>query len=283
MSLAEAGKARGLDLVALGRPDFDLTKEQDVIRAVAETKPDVVINAAAYTAVDQAENEPDAARMLNATGPGWLARESAKIGVPILHVSTDYVFDGDKKAPYVEADVPHPLCVYGASKLEGERAVAAMNPKHVILRTAWVYSPFGKNFVRTMLRLAETREDLGVVADQLGNPTYAPDIADALLDVAAQVTGPGSAYRWGVFHMTSAGEAVWADFAEAIFAHARAAGAPAARVKRITSAEFPTPVKRPANSRLDGGKLEAIYRVRLPAWQTGLEQCMARLMAAKGR
>lgn len=277
-ALVEAGRAQGLDLVALGRPDFDLTCESDVVRVVADVKPDVVINAAAYTAVDQAESEPDAAHLLNATAAGWLAREAARAGAPILHLSTDYVFDGAKTAPYVEDDALAPLGVYGASKLAGERAVAAANPHHVIARTAWVYSPFGKNFVRTMLRLAADREELGVVADQTGNPTYAPHIAEALLMMAGQCVKHGPDDLWGIFHLVAPDEAVWADLAEAAFADSRAIGGPAARVRRITAAEYPTPARRPQNSRLDAGKLKRIYGVRLPPWRDGVKACVGRIV-----
>lgn len=191
LSLVEAGRARGVDLVALGRPDLDLTRESDVVRVVADVKPDVVvINAAAFTAVDLAESEPEAAHLLNATAAGWLAREAARVDAPILHVSTDYVFDGAKPAPYLEDDVARPLGVYGASKLAGELAVAAANPRHVVARTAWVCSPFGKNFVRTMLHLASDREELAVSRTRSGIPTYAPHIAEAMLVIASQCTKP---------------------------------------------------------------------------------------------
>jgi dTDP-4-dehydrorhamnose reductase len=268
-----------MDLVAMGRPAFDLTKESDVARVVADMRPDIVINAAAHTAVDQAEKEPEATFLLNATGPGWLAREAAKAGAPIIHISTDYVFDGQKPSPYLETDPAAPMGVYGASKIEGERAVAAANPRHVITRTAWVYSPFGKNFVKTMLKLAAERDEVGVVADQQGSPTYAPDIAAALLNIAARALRGTGEDRWGVFHLAAPDHAVWADLAEATFAESRAAGGPAARVRHITTAEYPTPAERPANSRLDVAKLARIYGIRLPPWRTSLSTCVRRLVA----
>lgn len=278
-SLVEAGRTRGVDLVALGRPDLDLTRESDVVRVVADVKPDVVINAAAFTAVDLAESEPEAAHLLNATAAGWLAREAARVDAPILHVSTDYVFDGAKPAPYLEDDAVRPLGVYGASKLAGERAVAAANPRHVVARTAWVYSPFGKNFVRTMLHLASDREELAVVADQIGNPTYAPHIADAMLVIASQCTKPDVGTRWGVFHLVAPDEATWADLAEATFAESGARGGACARVRRITAAEYPTLARRPQNSRLDASKLQRIYGVRLPPWREGVTACVSRIIA----
>lgn len=282
LSLVEAGRERRLDLIALGRPALNLTSEADVVRVMAHIKPDVVINAAAYTAVDQAEKEPEAAQLLNATGPGWLAREAAKFGTPILHISTDYVFGGAKVAPYLETDKTGPLGVYGASKLAGERAVAVANPKHAIVRTAWVYSPHGKNFVTTMLRLAADRDEVGVVADQRGNPTYAPDVADGLLAIARVAVSTPHPSRWGVFNMVAPDDAMWADFAEAIFVESSAVGGPSASVRRLTTAEYPTPVRRPANSRLDGSKLRNVYGIHLPSWRVSLAKCVRSLAAAKG-
>jgi dTDP-4-dehydrorhamnose reductase len=282
LSLVEASEEQRFCLVALGRPDVDLTLEADVVRVVADTKPDVVINAAAYTAVDQAEKEPDAAHLLNATGPAWLAREALKLGAPILHLSTDYVFDGSKTAPYLETDATRPLGVYGASKLAGERAVAESNPMHLIVRTAWVYSPFGKNFVKTMLRLAADRDEVGVVADQRGNPTYAPDIAHGLLVMARTAVSMPKPVHWGIFNMTAPDDGVWADFAESIFAESAALGGPSATVRRLATADYPTPVRRPSNSRLDGSKLNRIYGIRLPSWRTSLARCVGRLIATQG-
>ena len=184
-ALARAGALAGIEVVRLGRPELDLERPETIAPALQAVRPDVVVSAAAYTAVDQAESEPERARRINAQAPGVLAEAAARLGAPIVHLSTDYVFDGEKRAPYTEADATGPVTVYGATKLQGEQAVAAGHPRHVILRTAWVYAPWGKNFVRTMLRLAEAREEVGVVADQHGCPTYAPDIADAVLAIAA--------------------------------------------------------------------------------------------------
>jgi dTDP-4-dehydrorhamnose reductase len=277
-SLVEAAGRSGAQIKAIGRPALDITSETAVVRAIAEARPSLVINAAAHTAVDLAESEPEQARAVNAVAPGWIAREAAKAGAPVIHISTDYVYDGAKPSPYLESDATAPLGVYGASKLEGERRVAAENPRHLILRTAWVHSPFGKNFVKTMLKLAAGRPEVGVVADQIGSPTYAPDMAEALLAIAARL-GEG-AQHWGVFHIAAPDEAVWADVAEAAFASSRKRGGPAASVKRITTAEYPTPAKRPANSRLNTDKLAAAYGVRLRAWREGVDACVERLLAS---
>ena len=213
-ALAEAGLARGLEVVRLGRPELDLERLETIAPALRAARPDVVVSAAAYTAVDQAESEPERAHQVNALAPGRLAEVCAELGAPIVHLSTDYVFDGRKPSPYVETDVTGPVTVYGASKLAGEVAVAHTNSRHVILRTAWVYAPHGKNFVRTMLRLAEMREEVGVVADQLGCPTSAADIADGVLKIAAALhAGQGAP---GLYHMAGTGEVSWAGFAAAI-------------------------------------------------------------------
>lgn len=278
-ALAEAPD-RGFTLKAFGRPDFDLEQRQTVEAVFDSFAPDVVINAAAYTAVDKAESESDVAMRINADGAGLLAEMAANVGAPILHLSTDYVFAGDKASPYVESDPVGPAGAYGRSKLEGERRVAAANPKHLILRTAWVHAPYGTNFVRTMLRLAETRPELGVVADQYGAPTYAADIAEGLLDIAARIAAGGPA-PWGVYHMASSGACVWADFAEHVFAASAAAGGPSAKVNRISTAEYPTAARRPANSRLDCGRLRSDYGVALPDWRSGVDRCVARLLAQR--
>jgi dTDP-4-dehydrorhamnose reductase len=197
----------------------------------------------------------------------------------VIQLSTDYVFDGGLTRPYREDDATGPLSAYGASKLAGEQAVAAATANHAILRTAWVYAPFGKNFVRTMLRLAETRGEVSVVADQHGSPTSALDIADAIFTVARNLAGrPDDASLRGVFHMSAAGEAVWADVAEAIFAARERLGGRPVRVRRIATADYPTPARRPANSRLDCGKLALVHGVRLPQWRASLNACVERLL-----
>jgi dTDP-4-dehydrorhamnose reductase len=276
-ALIEAGNTQGFEVIALGRPDLDLAEPATVRRAIAAARPDFVVSAAAYTAVDKAESEPDVAHAINGAGAGAVAAAAAEIGVPIVHLSTDYVFDGSKTTPYVETDPTNPLGVYGASKLAGERLVAAATDNHAIVRVAWVYSPFGANFVRTMLRLAETRDELGVVADQHGGPTSAHDIAQALLTIGDRLVRDPAPELRGRFHLPPAGEATWAAFASAIFAGATARGRKGAVVRAITTADYPTPAKRPANSRLDGAHMSAIHGIVLPHWQESLEVCLGRL------
>lgn len=282
-SLVERAAERpDTELLALGRPTLDLGDPSTIEPALRAAKPDLIVSAAAYTAVDQAESEEAVAFAVNAEGSGELARVAKLLDVPILHISTDYVFDGSKATPYVETDPVAPLGVYGRSKLEGERNVAAATDNHAILRTAWVYSPFGKNFLRTMLRLAETRDGLSVVADQVGNPTSALDIADAVLAVGTNLLSSSAAEMRGVFHMTGAGEASWADFAAEIFRLSAARGGPSATVSPIPASDYPTPAKRPANSRLDCTRLATVHGVRLPDWRQSTEMVVERLLRGRG-
>ena len=280
-SLIERGPQQGHEVVALGRPQLDLAGDANsIIAAIELARPEVIVSAAAYTAVDKAESEPDQAFAINQRGAGAVARAARRLSVPLIHISTDYVFNGDKTSPYTEEDATGPTGVYGASKLAGEQVVLAENADCAILRTAWVYSPFGTNFVRTMLRLAADRDEIGVVADQLGNPTSALEIADGVLSVAANLESDASLGR-GIFHMAAAGEASWAEFAEAIFEVSGSAGGPTAVVKPLTSAEYPTPAKRPCNSRLDSSKLERVHGVRLPHWRRSLEPVVSRIVASR--
>ena len=269
---------RKAEVVALGRPAFDLTDRAAVIAGLEAARPDVIVNAAAYTAVDKAEAEEAVATHVNGDGAGHVAEAAARLRVPLLHLSTDYVFDGKLERPYREDDPTAPAGAYGRSKLAGETLVAERCEDSVILRTAWVYSPFGANFVRTMLRLNETRDEVGVVADQRGNPTSAVDIADALIAIASRVKDDSSPALRGVFHMTGSGEATWADFAEAVFHEAAARGRRVTRVKRIATADYPTPARRPANSRLDNEKLARVYGFRLPEWRHSAAACCDRLL-----
>ncbi|MBK5265126.1 MAG: dTDP-4-dehydrorhamnose reductase [Alphaproteobacteria bacterium] len=266
------------EVVAIGRPILDLADPARIFPALEAAAPDLIVSAAAYTAVDRAEEEVDAAYAVNVAGAGAVAQAASALGVPIIHLSTDYVFNGRKDAPYLESDPTDPLGVYGGSKLAGEAAVQAACANSIILRTAWVYSPFGHNFVKTMLRLAAGRDELGVVADQWGNPTSALDIADGILAVARNLVADPSPHLRGIFHMTGAGATHWADFATAIFAASGRLGGPSARVKAITTAEYPTPAPRPANSRLDCGKLESVYGVRLPAWEISMADVVERVL-----
>ncbi|WP_431469973.1 dTDP-4-dehydrorhamnose reductase [Sphingosinithalassobacter sp. LHW66-3] len=277
-ALAERAEAADVQIVCRGRPDLDLTRPESIAASIREVRPELVINAAAWTQVDAAEAAEADADAINGAGAGAVAAAAAEAGLPVFHLSTDYVFDGTKAAPYREDDPVAPASAYGRTKLSGERQVADANPLHAIFRTSWVYSPFGANFVKTMLRLAQTRDEVGVVADQHGNPTSALDIADALLTAARSYDGTPS--KTGIFHLSGTGSASWADLAEAVFAASALRGGPSARVRRIATADYPTPARRPANSRLDGEKLERVYGLRLPDWRESVAHCVARLVPA---
>ncbi len=270
----------GLAVIPIGRPQLDLAVLETIAPALAAARPDVIVSAAAYTAVDRAESDAVAAFRVNGEAPGAIAAAAAALGVPVIHISTDYVFDGAKAEPYVEDDPVNPLGVYGASKLAGEIAVKQATDNCVILRTAWVYSPFGANFVRTMLRLAADRDELNVVSDQLGAPTSAIDIATSLIAVARQILNdPDDPRRRGVFHLSGSGYTDWASFAEEIFALSAARAGPSARVNRIATSEYPTPARRPANSRLNTDKLHDRFGVRLAPWRQSLVPVIDLLLA----
>ena len=270
-ALTQLAASRGVALEAIGRPDVDLENADAVAALIGAHKPRVVVNAAAYTMVDKAEQDRDRALTINALGPGAAAAAAAKVGARFIHVSTDYVFAGDKPAPYVETDPTGPLGAYGATKLEGERRVLDAHPQAAILRTAWVFDSAGKNFVGAMLRLARQREEVSVVADEQGCPTFAQDLADAILRLSEREAS-------GLYHCAGAGETTRAAFAEEIFAQARARGGPSARVAQITSAQYaannPGLAKRPANSRLDCTKLATAHDVRLRDWRVALGACL---------
>jgi dTDP-4-dehydrorhamnose reductase len=279
-ALIERGPLHSADVVVFARPNCDLLDVDSIERSLNTAGCDLVVNAAAYTAVDRAESEPDLAWEINAEGPRRLAWRAQAIGIPLIQISTDYVFDGKFDWPYREDDPVEPLGAYGRSKLAGEHAVAESCSNHVILRTAWVYSAGGQNFVRTMLQLGETRTSVGVVADQYGSPTYAPDLADAIFAIGAQlVAEPGAPNLRGIFHASGTGGVSWADFAGAIFSRAARRGRALVRVDRIATEDYPTPARRPKNSRLDCQKLQAIYGLRLPDWRRSLETCIDRLVA----
>jgi dTDP-4-dehydrorhamnose reductase len=277
-SLAERASADH-ELIFVDRPGFDLANPEMIARAVERIRPDIVFSVAAYTAVDKAESEPELAMAVNGEGPGILARAAAGIGAPIVHLSTDYVFDGSGNHPYREDDPVAPLGVYGATKLAGERAIVASGARHAILRTAWVYSPFGNNFVKTMLRLAADRDELTVVEDQRGCPTSALDIADAMLRVADVWASDPDKGVDTAYHFAGSGETNWADFARAILAFSAARGGPTASVKGIPTSAYPTPAKRPANSRLDSSRFAETFGYRTPDWRESLEPVVARLVA----
>jgi dTDP-4-dehydrorhamnose reductase len=279
-SLAEASHP-GVEMVFAGRPEFDLEAPDSIASAIQSARPDVVVSAAAYTAVDKAEDEPERAFAINATGAGAVAEAAAEAGAAIIHLSTDYVFSGDKLGDYDETDETNPLGVYGRSKLAGEHAVAAANSRHVILRTAWVYSPFGRNFVKTMLALAATRDSIRVVADQWGNPTSAADIADGILEIARALPSHDQSH-YGIFHLAGRGRTNWSGFARHVFAVSKGCGGPFAEVEDIGTQDYPTRARRPANSLLSCAKLEHVFGWRPPGWQESCGKVVERLVGAAG-
>lgn len=262
------------ELIVLGRDQLDLSQPESIRPMVREIKPDLVVNAAAHTAVDQAESEPDLAYAINATSPGVLAEEAAALGIPLIHYSTDYVFDGSKTGAWVESDAPNPLGVYGSSKLAGERAIAAVGGQHLILRTSWVYSLTGRNFLLTMQRLLQERERLTIVADQIGAPTWADTIATSTRELIERWRG-GAPGAWGVYHLTAGGETSWFGFAEAIGQQLITSGKPCAALAPIPSSAYPTPAVRPLNSRLDCSLLQREWGVSQPNWHDALLECLA--------
>jgi dTDP-4-dehydrorhamnose reductase len=279
-SLMDRAQTAGAEIIAVGRPELDLADPASILRALEATRPDAIVSAAAYTAVDKAESEPELAFAVNAAGAGAIAEAANALGVPLIHLSTDYVFGGDKLSPYIETDPTGPVSVYGRTKLEGEQRIARATANHAIFRTAWVYSPFGANFVKTMLRLAETRDGVRVVGDQLGQPTSALDIADAVIAIAERMVADSDSALRGTFHLAGAGEATWADFAEAIFGGLNRHGGKSVSVERITTAEYPTPAKRPPNSRLDTAKLHQTYGIALPDWRSSTDVIVDRLLSS---
>lgn len=258
---------------ALTRTELDITDQSAVNNIVQKFRPDVVINAAAYTAVDKAESEQDLVYAVNRDGPANLARAAKEIGAAILHISTDYVFSGDATGAYTESAPTNPQGVYGKSKLQGEQAVIVANDKHIILRTAWVFGEHGNNFVKTMIRLGRTKESLSIVADQEGSPTYAHDIAKVLLTIVRRYS-EGRPISWGTYHYSGLPYVSWYDFAEAIFVEMERAGLYSKLIPKltaITTAEYPTAAKRPANSKLDCSKLEKAFGILPCDWRLALK------------
>lgn len=263
-----------IQLELVGRPELELAEPGRAAAIIAERRPDVVINAAAYTMVDQAESEPELAFRINGDAAGEIAAAARNVGAKVIQISTDYVFDGNADAPYTEDAPTAPLGVYGCSKLAGEEQVRAANPDHLIVRTSWVYSPFGHNFVKTMLRLAADRDEIRIVADQKGCPTNALDLADALLTALPRVRTWGATY-----HLAAPEPCSWADLASAVFEVSRAQGGPSTRVVPITTAEYPTPAERPMHSALDSGRFARDFGVRLPDWRSSVADVVERLVA----
>ena len=277
------------EIIPVDQVDCNLANESAIRRLVREVRPDVIVNPAAYTAVDKAESEPDLAQAINGTAPGIFGDEAAQIGALVVHYSTDYVFDGHKDGCYTEADTPNPQSVYGQTKLAGEQALAASGARHLIFRTSWVFGAHGANFAKTMLRLAAERQGLKVVADQFGAPTSAALIAD----VTAQVIGqymqacrPASTdfpqFPFGLYHLVASGRTNWHEYAQAVVMAAQAVGKPLRMgpddVQAITSAEYPLPAPRPANSCLDTKRLRETFGLCLPDWRQGLQHVLTQLL-----
>ena len=276
-------------MIAVARQQMDLSDPDAIRRVVRETKPDLIVNAAAYTAVDRAESEPEQAQAVNRTAPGILAEEAKRLGAALIHYSTDYVFDGAKDSPYTEDDKPRPINVYGRTKLEGERAIQAVGGPHLILRTSWIYGARGNNFLLTILRLARERDELAIVDDQIGAPTWSRALAQATCDILKRLGygRPGfdeaCVERGGLYHLSAAGQTSWYGFAAAILAHAASARPGQSTIaldrvpmlKAIPTAEYPLPARRPRYSALANAKLQRAFGLAIPDWETSLTECMS--------
>ena len=277
-SLAPLGEVR-----AVGSAECDLADESAVRALVREFAPDVIVNPAAYTAVDRAESEPDRATAVNSRAPAVLGEEAARLGATVIHFSTDYVFDGESPRPYRESDPANPQGVYGATKFAGERALAVATSRHLILRTSWVVGAHGANFAKTMLRLAAERDELRVVADQYGAPTSAALLADLTAHLVRQLQREGAdGFPYGLYHVAGGGETNWCDYARFVIEEALAAGKPLTTrpesVLAITTAEYPTPASRPANSRLDTSSFREAFGLMLPPWQDGVRHILQQIL-----
>lgn len=270
LQLALAGEGK---VLALGHKVLDLAEPTQIRHQVRLLRPDLIINAAAYTAVDPAQGDRDQAFAVNATGPGVLAEEAAALGVPLIHYSTDYVFDGHKTEPYCEEDQPAPLSVYGASKLAGEQAIQAVGGEYLILRTSWVYSLQGRNFLLTMQRLLQERESLSVVDDEIGAPTWAGTIASVTTEMIRKWRN-GTGGPSGLYHLTATGETSWYGFACSIARHLEQRGLLRANIAPILSTDYPTAAQRPLNSRLSCARLQRDWNIELPDWEAALHQCL---------
>ena len=275
--LTPLGKVTGVN-----RQSLDLTEPEQIRQIIGEVKPDIIVNAAAYTAVDKAETETELANAINGDAPTIMAQEAQKLGSAIIHISTDYVFDGQKNTPYKEDDITNPINAYGRSKLLGEEGIKSHSSRYIILRTAWVYGSYGKgNFVKTMLRLGAEREEIRVVVDQVGTPTWTRDIAQAILQLGEKITLdiPDNSSLTGIYHFTNSGAISWYDFAVAIFEEAKQLGFPlkVQRVIPITTSEYPTPAARPAYSVLSNQKISTILGSNPPYWRNGLRQMLQQL------
>jgi len=263
--LAALCAARGIPAKLMTRLECDISNPGQIRAAIEDASPSIIVNAAAYTKVDQAEKEPGLAQLANRDGPALLAQASVDLGIPLIHVSTDYVFDGSKSSAYIETDPVMPLGVYGLSKEAGERAIRSVQARHIIVRTAWVYGIYGRNFLKTMLDLAASGEGWGVVNDQVGNPTATADLAEALLAAAEKATASYSC--WGTYHFAGQGDATWFEFAEEIVATQAAFTGRRPALKALTTEEYPTPARRPRNSRLNSELFASVFDVRALPWR----------------
>jgi dTDP-4-dehydrorhamnose reductase len=275
-SLLEANKTEGVRVDAVGRGDINILDQGSIDRVIDRHEPHFVVNTAAYTATDKAESEPTQAYAINEKGAAFVAEACGRRNVPLIHISTDYVFDG-RNAPYREQNRPTPLNTYGFSKLEGERRVAAACPQHLILRTAWLHSPYGDNFIKAVLRTA-SRSEVAVVYDQIGSPTYAPHLAEAIIAIIIRILETPSKSRfWGTYHLAGSGEATRYELAQEALCCAESLGGPVAQLRPITTAEYQSSARRPADSRLDCSKCAQTFGVYLPHWAKGVEECVTRI------
>lgn len=279
--LQDAAASSKFTIASVGRPELDVEDEESIDRAISEVAPSAIINAAAYTAVDLAESEPARAFDINCKGAGLLADRARRSGVPFIHFSTDFIFDGAKSSAYVEEDAPGPLNVYGSSKLSGEALVLERCPHAAVIRTSWVYSPYGNNFVRTMQRLSQTQREIRVVNDQRGTPTSATELALATLTIVERLlSGNGGA---GIYHVAGGGDTSWHGFAAAIFSGLNCRGHHVPELRAISTEEYPTAARRPKNSCLNSSKAHQVFGVRLPPWQLSLERCLDDLAIGESR
>ena len=280
--LVEAAGRLELEVRPLGRPHLDIEDRESIARVVAAEAPRVIVNAAGLVAMDEAERAPERAFAINCLAAGELAAAAAAAGIPLLHLSSDYVFDGSKGAPYREDDAAAPLSVYGRSKEAGERAVLAAHPGAIVVRTSWVYGRHGTNFLTTMLRLAATESVVRVVADQHGTPTAGADLARALLAIAGRLSAPHAAVRPGIYHIAGSGETTWLGLAEAIFSGWARRGHRVPAIQAISVADWPGPAQRPRDTRLDCRKAERAFGIALPDWRESLERCLDDLAQSGG-
>ena len=280
-SLSDWASHENVAMMLAGRPHLDIESVSDIERTVAAVRPKAIINTAAYTAVDGAEDEPERAFSINGDAAGRLAAVSRVSHIPLVHISTDYVFDGRKPTPYVETDTPAPLNVYGRSKLAGEVAVLEADPDAIVIRTSWVYGPYGNNFLRTMLRLAEAQPMVRVVNDQYGAPTSSRDLAAGIMRVVAQLDPKARTQGGGIYHLVNSGETTWHGFAAEIFRYLSRQGEKVPDLRPIKTKDYPTPARRPQSSRLDTSKIEHHFGVRLRPWREALEPCLQEVVATR--